>query len=135
MSATEGITFSGVLTTFTDANLNAPLSDFTATIDWGDGTSSGGSIQVDPNGGFDVIGSHAYSSAGVDAITIQISDVGGSSATTNSTAQVSPAGPASITASGTSLRVSPGQSFTAALASLSHFTPNFTPPHSTPGMF
>jgi hypothetical protein len=73
-----------------------------------------------------VIGSHAYSSAGTDAITIQISDVGGSSATTNSTAQVSPAGPASITASGTSLRVSPGQSFTAVVATFTDSNPNFT---------
>jgi hypothetical protein len=126
ITATQGITFSGVVATFTDANLNAPLSDFTATIAWGDGSSSNGSIQVDPNGGFDVIGSHAYSSAGTDAITIQISDVGGSSATTNSTAQVSPAGPANITASGTSLKVSPGQSFTAVVASFTDSNPNFT---------
>src|SRR5262249_8707870 len=33
---------------------------FTATIDWGDGTTSTGTITVGADGGFDVSGSHTY---------------------------------------------------------------------------
>ncbi len=73
-----------------------------------------------------MVGSHSYSSAGTDAIAIQISDVGGFSATPNSIAQVAPAAPSSITAFGTSLKVSTGQSFTAVVASFTDSNPNFT---------
>jgi hypothetical protein len=126
ITATQGVTFSGVVATFTDANVGSPLSDFSATIAWGDGSSSTGTIQIDPNGGFDVVGSHAYSAAGTDAIAIQISDVGGSSAAANSTTQVAPADPSSITAFGTSFKAFPDQSFTAVVATFSDSNLNFT---------
>ncbi|OYV88149.1 MAG: hypothetical protein B7Z73_09090, partial [Planctomycetia bacterium 21-64-5] len=37
-------TFSGTVGTFTDADPNATSSDFTAAIDWGDGTTSDGTV-------------------------------------------------------------------------------------------
>jgi len=46
--------------TILDNDPSATSSSFTATIDWGDGTTSAGTITVDPNGGFDVSGSHTY---------------------------------------------------------------------------
>jgi hypothetical protein len=131
VTATQGVTFSGVVATFTDANVGSPMSDFSATIAWGDGSSSTGTIQIDPNGGFDVVGNHAYSAAGTDAIAIQISDVGGSSAPASSIAQVAPADPSSITAFGTSFKVFPDQSFTAVVATFTDSNPNLTPNNFT----
>jgi len=37
LSVAKGATFSGTLATFTDANTQASVSDFTALVDWGDG--------------------------------------------------------------------------------------------------
>jgi large repetitive protein len=54
--------FSGEVATFTSGNPNATISDFTATINWGDGTVSPGTISIDPTmaGVFDVSGTHQY---------------------------------------------------------------------------
>ncbi|HET9060632.1 MAG TPA: PKD domain-containing protein [Acidimicrobiales bacterium] len=72
----------GVLATFTDANPTAPLSDFTATIDWGDGTpDTVGQVSGPTGGTFSVSGSHTYATLGPKTITVHIVDVGGSTAT------------------------------------------------------
>src|SRR5262249_18258755 len=46
VAAIQGIAFSGPVATFTDDNPTAPLSDYTATIDWGDGSVSAGVVSV-----------------------------------------------------------------------------------------
>jgi hypothetical protein len=63
IQATSGQPFSGVVATFTDANSQAQASDFKATIYWGDGTNSDATISADPQGGFDVTGTHTYTTA------------------------------------------------------------------------
>jgi hypothetical protein len=66
---TEGAPLTDVqLFHFTDANPNAQAGDYVATITWGDGTTStvtsthtaDGQVVANPNGGFDVLGSHTY---------------------------------------------------------------------------
>ena len=49
ISAVPGVAFSGTVATFTDADPSAPLSDYSVTIDWGDGSKSTG--QPAPLGG------------------------------------------------------------------------------------
>jgi hypothetical protein len=72
---------SGVLATFTDADPGGTLSDYSATIDWGDGTTSGGVIGSS-NGVFTVSGSHTYGHGPKpDMIRITIKDAGGSTVT------------------------------------------------------
>ena len=64
-----------LLETFTDANLATTASDYTALVDWGDGTSSHAYGTVAGSGGqFTVSGSHGYSAAGVYAITVYLYD-------------------------------------------------------------
>jgi hypothetical protein len=63
VTATAQATFSGVVASFTDGNPAATAGDFTATIDWGDGTTTAGSVSA-ASGNFLVTGSHAYA-AGV----------------------------------------------------------------------
>jgi CSLREA domain-containing protein len=85
-----------LVATFTDANPNAPLSDFSATVNWGDGdTTASVSISADPSlaGQFDVIATktNAYAEEGTKSIVVTITDVGGSSATASSTITVADA--------------------------------------------
>ena len=85
---------SNVVATFTDANPTAPVSDFTATIDWGDGTAISNGVIVQPGGAgtvFDVLGTHAYAFPGTFATTVVVTDVGGSVVTIPGTATVADA--------------------------------------------
>ncbi|HEV3167996.1 MAG TPA: hypothetical protein VGZ22_28600, partial [Isosphaeraceae bacterium] len=83
VNTTEGNSLAGVsLARFTDANPSGPIGDYSVTINWGDGTpSSSGSIVADPQGGFDVIGSHTYSEGGSDTLSMTIKDKGGATIT------------------------------------------------------
>ena len=64
-----------VLATFTDADPNGTLTDYTAYINWGDGTTSPGTISAGSNGMFNVQGSHTYSTVGSFTLGIEINDV------------------------------------------------------------
>src|SRR5262249_39087492 len=70
ISATASQAFSGVVATFSDTGFpnNVP-SDFSASIDWGDGTSSAGTI-AGGSGTFSVSGTHTYAAAGTDTLHV-----------------------------------------------------------------
>jgi hypothetical protein len=74
------VAFTAVVGHLTDANPLATAADETATIDWGDGSSSAASIVSDGIGGFDLIGSHTYTAAGTRTIVTTSSDGEGASA-------------------------------------------------------
>jgi CSLREA domain-containing protein len=80
-NATEGAS-TGTLTvaSFTDANLGNNTGDFTATIHWGDGSSTSGSVSYS-NGTYLVQGSHIYAEEGNYAVTVDLTDAGGSKLT------------------------------------------------------
>lgn len=70
------------LANFTDDNPAGPLSDFSAVIDWGDGSPTTDGVITGPTGGpFAVAGSHTYSTLGFKTITVHIIDIGGSTDT------------------------------------------------------
>jgi hypothetical protein len=72
----QGESFTRALVTFTDADRQGKLSDYSATIFWGDGTSSAGSIRQDGHH-FAVLGTHTYGQAGKKKLLIRIEDAGG----------------------------------------------------------
>jgi len=88
-SARTGQAFSGKVATFTDRNTSNVASDFSATINWGDGTTTAGVI-TDTRGTISVSGTHTYASSGRDAVTVTLSDdaPGTATATAHSTATV-----------------------------------------------
>ncbi len=88
VSATADAQFTGTVATFTDANPQSVASDFTATIDWGDGTATAGTIGTAAGGGFTVTGSHTYANGGTYTTSVTIKDLGGATATATSTADV-----------------------------------------------
>ena len=66
-------TFSGVVAKFTDSNVNSLASDFTATIDWGDGTTSPGTVS-DRAGAITVSQAHVYATAGQFPVTVALAE-------------------------------------------------------------
>lgn len=90
-SAVEGQQFAGAVAFFTSANPSASAGDFTATILWGDGSSSTGVISASGET-FHVSGAHAYAamSTGI-AAKVLISEQGGVTATAEGWALVADA--------------------------------------------
>jgi PKD repeat protein len=96
LSATPGSAFNGVegmpaggaLASFTDADPNGVAADFTATVNWGDGQSSAGTVTANGGGGFTVNATHSYAHDGSDGVTVSIADAGGASATVSLTATI-----------------------------------------------
>ena len=88
VNAIAGVSFAGPVATFTDANPFGKVSDFSATVTWGDGTATPGVVSAGPSGGFVVTGPHTYAAAGTYPTTIAITDVDGASTTAHGTAIV-----------------------------------------------
>ena len=120
VNETEGLSADITVATFLDLDPNVVATDFTATISWGDGTTTAGTI-VDQSGTFDVDGTHIYKEEGKYTVGVTIKDVGGSTATTTSNAKVVDA---PLTASGASIKGVEGSSTgTAAIATFTDADP------------
>jgi hypothetical protein len=77
-----------IVANFIGSDPNSQASDFAATITWGDGRQSGGTITPDGRGGFNVSGTNLYAEEGSYAVTVEVDDAFGSSATAQSTSIV-----------------------------------------------
>jgi hypothetical protein len=88
-AATEGVTFSGVVANFSDSRAGAVPSDFTASIEWGDGTTTAGTVASTGGGTFSISGMHVYADEGVFPVIVGVKDnVSGATGATKSTANV-----------------------------------------------
>jgi hypothetical protein len=116
--------FKGVSTNaslqFTDDNTAAPTSDFTATINWGDTTTSTATL-TGSAGSYSAAGNHTYLSTGPFLVQITVHDTGGSTTSSNQLVTVNNA---PIIATGTSITGVEGAAFSRTVA-------NFTDPDST----
>ena len=109
--ATQGRLATNTVASFVYNNSSTPASSFAASINWGDGQSSTGTIVSDGGGNFHVVGSHMYAAPSGSksyAITVTIT------------------GPASVSAK----VVSGGQVLVAMLVAIS--VPTITVAHGTP---
>jgi ELWxxDGT repeat protein len=104
----QGQTFSGQVATFSDPNPLAPGS-YTATITWGDGHTSAGTVAALANGQFAVSGGNDYTQPGAYTVSVQIGRPGGG-ATATTTATVS------TVASGQVFETTAGQPFSGVVA-------------------
>lgn len=78
--------YNGATATFADAaGAVGTASNFIATIVWGDGTTSAGTITGSGPGSYTVNGAHSYASLGLFTIKTTIADDGGSVAVTSCT--------------------------------------------------
>jgi hypothetical protein len=73
-SASEGVALASNhdIASFTINNSTDTASDFTATIDWGDGSTTSGATIVGSNGSFTVDGGHTYADEGFPQATVTI---------------------------------------------------------------
>jgi len=80
-SATSAIGPGGAIgATFTDADAQGTVTDYTALIAWGDGAVSAGFIAKDPfSAGFAAGSTHRYARQGKYVVTLTIRDSGGTS--------------------------------------------------------
>jgi len=122
VSATEAAAFSGQVATFTDPDTSATASEYTATIEWGDGTSTAGTVSGS-GGSFVVNGEHTYADEGTYEVKVAIADIDNPaiSATATSSATVVDA---ALAASGVSPTPISPQSFGGTVA-------NFTDANTT----
>lgn len=88
-AGTDAVTpaaFIGVVANFSDADPGGIASDYTATVDWGDGAPpTTGTIGNGLNASFTVSGQHTYTSLGPFTVLVRIDDVGGSKVAATST--------------------------------------------------
>ncbi len=89
-SAVPNTAFSGVVGVFSDAAASPNAKNYTATINWGDGSETNGSIASNGQGGFNVSGTHTYTAAGIFPVTVNVQqfDTAGSSTVVVNTACV-----------------------------------------------
>jgi PKD repeat protein len=81
--------FAGTVASFTDADPAGVAADYTASINWGDGTTGSGIVAAGASA-FTVTGSHTFATRalGPQTITVKVCDAGGSCATATSQALV-----------------------------------------------
>ncbi|MDG3008284.1 Ig-like domain-containing protein [Paludisphaera mucosa] len=122
--------FSGPVATFATTRPNSSIADFSAVIQWGDGSSSPGDIKGGPSS-FTVSGSHPYESAGTFTTSISIVGVGDApSGSTMGTATIT-APSSGVTASGRTFVASAGQTINSGAPADDVVIATFTDPSPT----
>jgi len=74
VTATAGSAVTSTVASFMDLSGPSAAADYQAMIDWGDGSTSAGTIAANSTGGFDVTGTHTWS-IGSSQVTVTITDV------------------------------------------------------------
>lgn len=121
-----GATFSGAVATFTDTNPLVQASEFTATVNWGDGTTTPATVTQPMGQPFQVSASHVYAHVGSFPVTVAIQhlaatpDVMGASASTMTSATVSDA---TLTGAGNIVTAVAGVPFTGTVATFADRNP------------
>jgi hypothetical protein len=92
ITAARGQPFKGIVATFADVNLTATVDRFVATIHWGDGRVSPGTV-TGSNGQFVVAGRHQYDAAGRYHVQVDVTMSAPSRASTSTTSTARVGGP------------------------------------------
>jgi streptogramin lyase len=74
ITANHGSGFTGAVASFIDGTPTATKADFSASISWGDGTKSAGTVSGPTGGPFAVKGSHIYANAGGFKLLVSLTD-------------------------------------------------------------
>jgi hypothetical protein len=129
-------TFQGGVASLSDTT-GLPAQVFTASINWGDGGVSKGTLLPNPTGGYTVVGSHQYLVSGMRQVVVTITDSAAQlTFTVTGTASIAgsgpagPARPATASSAGNSTAASAGANpASQALrgSPLTYVVPNLTP--------
>jgi|GEM_PF-3257157 hypothetical protein len=121
LNLAEGAAYNGSVGSFYDSNGSTTQNDFSAAINWGDGSITSGTISPSGNYGHWTVttGFHVYRTAGTYTINTLVSDHGAST-TISSTANVIDV---ALTASGTLEGWTAGQASTKPIATFTDLNP------------
>ncbi|MDB5349698.1 MAG: hypothetical protein JWN86_945 [Planctomycetota bacterium] len=75
IAPTAGVDLSQTVATFTSSPGSIPIGAFAASVDWGDGTKSDGTVKADSHGGYVVIADHVFQQAGTSKMTVTIDNI------------------------------------------------------------
>ncbi|MFL6260147.1 MAG: hypothetical protein ACJ76Y_10590 [Thermoanaerobaculia bacterium] len=114
-STPEAAAFNGPVATFADSDLSKTPADFTATIDWGDGASSAGTVSGGP-GSFTVTGQHTYADEGAFGFTVTVTETGPGGLTDNSSATATVTEADALTGSPATINATAGLPFSGPVA-------------------
>ncbi len=117
--ATEATPFTGVVATFKPSLPGIPASSFAATINWGDGVTSDGSIVIS-SGRYQVVGTHTYPEGGNYPVVVTVMQSGGGTATGSGTVTVQGL---PFNVSGTTINLREGDNFAGVLAHFDDTSP------------
>ena len=120
-----GQPFTGLVATFTDSMAGLPASDYSAIIAWGNNHTSVGTIASNATGGFNVTGTNTYAAPSTDSVTVTVTRLTNNQSATATTTAVVVA--PTITAAGTTIVATAGQTFTGTVAIFSDSTPGTIP--------
>jgi hypothetical protein len=88
VTSMAGVPVSTRFANFGDTDPSATPADFRATIDWGDGARTLGTVATVSSGRFAVTGSHAYAQAGSYTARVTVNDLSGSQLTTDASVEI-----------------------------------------------
>jgi hypothetical protein len=115
LSPKEGVPAIGVtVATFTDTT-PSPAADYTATINWGDGTVTAGTVGGSA-GSYSVTGTHTYAEDGSQAVTVTITESNGADTDTGTAVAIANIGESLLGALGLTLTTTEGSGFSGAVA-------------------
>lgn len=128
VNGVEGIPVSGTVATFTDGTLLLACTNasaYQATIDWGDGSTTAGSVSQAPSAllgacNYNVAGSHTYAEAAGFTVSVTVTGPGG---TINTGARTATIADVPLSAAGIDFSASKGTSFTTTVATFADANP------------
>jgi hypothetical protein len=120
--AVEGSPFQGQVGSFTTTASGATASDFTATVNWGDGTTTTGTVAASGTS-FTVTGDHTYARAGAYPLVVSVHDKSEDSGSANGGAAVADA---ALTVTAQSFSTHVGDSFSGKVATFTDANPQGT---------
>ena len=128
VAAVEGQPFQDLpVATFIDTNPLGAATDFTATIDWGDGTTSPASSPRSASAprarSYQVLGSHTYTNAGAFPLGVTVTEASGANTTPLLLTATATVADAPLRSSGASIAGTEGVALTAQVAVFSDASP------------
>jgi hypothetical protein len=115
------VAFTGTVATFTDADTLPGASFYTATVNWGDGNTSLGTI-TGSDGSFTVTGNHTYAMPGTFTLTVTVQEANNPTTATTSTATATVAD-TTLTVTGRGTLLLPSETLNQAVASVRYGSP------------
>lgn len=125
LNLTAGMPFSGQVASFTNTDTSTSPTDYTATIDWGDGTSpSSGTVAAVSGspGNFTVTGGHTYAKPGSYPVKVTVTGGDDPKTTASNTVTATVSTPPTLTVTGRGTLELPTETLSGTLATVHYAT-------------